>query len=473
MHKPLSHIALGVLFGFFIVPVLAQETANTAPPLTMERLINSIREYHPVIRSAQARREQTDTAMQRARGAFDLNINQSTLSRVNGFYDGQYIEQGIVQPLEIAGADIKARYRVSDGSFPTYQDLFNTTNGGEASIGLSLSLLRDRDVDDRRAGLFEANFTQSIGVIQEQLTINQLLFEGLSAYLNWYQATLVTGVAQSLVELAETRREGIESRVENGDLAAITITEFETTLLTRQIALQEARQDLLRAQQQLLFYWRGESGSNYTASNLAMPELPMPWPFDGWEFDLAWQNRIIDTHPTVSELDAELEIARNQARLKRNNMLPQLDLEVQLGNDFGSGLTSLDGPESYVGLNFSVPLQRNRAKAERTAAEAKVNELEYGRRVQVDRLTLSLNESLLQLVTFDQLRQLRTQQADIAKELENQEHARFDAGDSDQFLLNQREAAAGQAQLEAIAAEVAWLRQKLALLALGINLIEL
>lgn len=473
MRRPLSHIALIALVGLYIAPVFAQETATTTLPLTMERLINSIREYHPVILSAQARREQTDTAPQRARGAFDLNVNQSTISRVNGFYDGQYIEQGIVQPLEIAGADIKARYRVSDGSFPTYQDLLNTTNGGEASIGLSLSLLRDRDVDDRRAGLFEANYTQSIGVIQEQLTINQLLFEGLTAYLNWYQATLVTGVAQSLVELAETRREGIESRVENGDLAAITITEFETTLLTRQIALQEARQDLLRAQQQLLFYWRGENGGNYTASDLTMPELPMPLPFDDWEFDLAWQNRIIGAHPTVNELDAELEIARNQARLKRNNMLPQLDLEVQLGNDFGSGLNRLDGPESYVGLNFSVPLQRNRAKAERTAAEAKVNELAYARRVQVDRLKLSLNESLLQLVTFDQLRQLRTQQADIAKELENQEHARFDAGDSDQFLLNQREAAAGQAQLEAIAAEVAWLRQKLALLALGINLIEL
>ena len=399
MNRPLRVFALG--FGLFISilsPAVAQEVTESTPPLTMQQLIDSIREYHPVILSARSRREQTDTAPQRARGAFDLNINQSTLSRVNGFYDGQYLEQGVVQPLEIAGADIKATYRISDGNFPTYQDLLNTTNAGEASIGVSLSLLRDRDVDDRRAGLFEADFTQSIGVIQEQLTINQLLFEGLNSYLNWYQATLVKGVAESLVELAETRREAIETRVENGDLAAITITEFETTLLTRQIVLQETLQDLLRAQQQLLFYWRGEGSSNYSASDLNLPELPIAWPFDDYTFDLAWQNRIIDAHPTVNELDAELQIARNQARLKENNLLPQLDLEFQLGNDFGSGINSLDGPESYVGLNFSVPLQRNRAKAERTAAVAKVSELEYSRRVQVDRLTLSLNESLLQLI---------------------------------------------------------------------------
>lgn len=450
--------------------------ADAAPsedtPLTMERLIDSIRGNHPIIMSARARREQADTAPQRARGAFDLNLNQSTLSRLNGYYDGQYLEQGVTQPLEIAGAEISATYRRSEGDFPVYEDFFNTMSGGEASVGLSFSLLRDRDLDERRAGLFDASFTQEIGQIEEQLTVNQLLFEGLNAYLNWYQSSLVRDVAESLVELAETRREGIESRVANGDLAAITLTEFETTLLTRQISLQEAEQNLMRAQQQLLFYWRTGDGSAYAVSDLVFPTLPVSWPFDSYQFDLSWQNRIIAAHPSLQELDAEIQIAKNRARLSENNLLPTLDFQVQFGNDFGSGAANLNGPESYVGLNFSMPLQRNRAKADRASAMSRVNEVEYDRQVQYDRLSLSLNESLLQLRTFDQLRLLRTQQAEIAKELELQEHARFDAGDSDQFLLNARETAAGQAQLEAIAAEVAWLRQKLALLALGTDLLD-
>lgn len=450
--------------------VISDESAS---PLTMERLIRSIRENHPIIMSARARREQADTAPQRARGAFDLNLNQTSLSRLNGYYDGQYLEQGITQPLEIAGAEISATYRRSEGDFPIYEDYFNTMNDGEASVGLSFSLLRDRALDERRAGLFDAPFTQEIGEITEQLTVNQLLFEGLNAYLNWYQASLVTDVADSLVELAETRREGIESRVANGDLAAITLTEFETTLLTRQIALREAQQELLRSQQQLLFFWRDESGTNnFNVSDLVLPVLPVSWPFDSYQFDLNWQSQIITEHPSLLEIDAELQIARNRARLSENNLLPKLDFQLQFGNDFGSGAANLNGPESYVGLNFSMPMQRNRAKADRALALARVNEVEYERRVQYDRLSLSLNESLLQLTTFDQLRQLRSQQAEIAKELELQEHARFDAGDSDQFLLNARETAAGQAQLEAIAAEVAWLRQKISLLALGTDLLD-
>lgn len=476
MNSLASKIQLGflLLLAGHLSTALGQEAEqNPDLPLTVELLVESIRAHHPAIMSARARREQADTSVQRARGAFDLNLNQSTLSRLNGFYDGQYLEQSITQPLEIAGADISATYRRSEGSFPIYEDFFNTMNDGEASIGLSFSLLRDRDLDERRAGLFAATYTQTIGGIEEQLAINQLLYEGLNAYLNWYQASQVTAVANSLVELAETRREGIESRVANGDLAAITLTEFETTLLTRQIALQEAQQELLRAQQQLLFYWRSDSGVDFSAGQLILPELPISWPFDDFAFDSVWQNRIIDNHPSLQDLDAQLQIARTEAQLARNNLLPELDLKVQFGNDFGSGRASLDGPESYVGLSFSMPLQRNRAKADRASALARINELEYDRQLQYDRLSLSMNQSLLQLATFNQLRQLRTEQAEIAKELENQEHTRFDAGDSDQFLLNARETAAGQAQLEAIAAEVAWLRQKLSLLALGTDLLDL
>ena len=466
------------LFSFVLLLLAApvvngQPLAGEETPLTIERFVESIRTHHPVIMAARARREQAETALQRARGAFDLGISQATVSRTNGFYDGQYMEQGLTKPLEIAGAEINATYRRSEGNFPVYQDFYNTLSGGEASIGLSFSLLRDRELDQRRAGLAQAPFDQAIGRVEEQLTINQLLYEGLNAYLNWYQASLVTEVADSLVELAETRREGIESRVANGDLAAITLTEFETTLLTRQIALQEAQQDLLRAQQQLLFYWRSDDGAGYNPADLVLPTLPLQWPFEDYRFDQSWQNRIIRNHPSLTELDAQIEIARTEARLSKNNLLPKLDFEMQLGNDFGSGRLNLDGPESYIGLKFSVPLQRNRAKADRAAAMARVRELEFDRQVQFDRLSVNLNESLLQLTTFDQLRQLRAEQAEIAKELETQEHARFDAGDSDQFLLNARETAAGQAQLQAIAAEVAWLRQRIELLALGIDLLDL
>ncbi|MCY4263492.1 MAG: TolC family protein [Gammaproteobacteria bacterium] len=459
-----------VVFSTASGPLTAQ--SEPVQELAILELMQSIRQHHPAIFSARASREQADTAVQRAQGAFDLGIEQNTLSRLNGYYDGQYFEQGVSQPLEIAGASIGASYRRSEGSFPLYEDFFNTLSGGELSLDLSFSLLRNRDIDARRTAMADAPLQQNIGELQEILTINQLLFDGLNTYLSWYRAFLETEALRTLVELAETRREAIESRVASGDLAAITLTEFETILLTRQIALQESLQRLLQSQQQLLFFWRDETGQTASLNSLVGPQVPLQWPFEGFQFDDQWQQQIIDNHPSIADLDAQLQIARNQERLTKNRLLPQLDIEMKLGNDFGSGNNYLNSPESYVGLNFSVPLQRNRAKAEHMAALARINEVEFDRQVQYDRLTVSLNESLLQLQTFNQLRILRRQQADIAHELEAQERIRFEEGDSDQFLLNTREAAAGQAELEAIAAEVLWLSQQLRLLALGINLLD-
>ena len=100
----LSALFLGGLFCFVsLAPALGQEaTTDSVQPLSMEALIDSIRANHPIIQSARARREQADTAVQRAQGAFDLNLNQTTLSRLGGFYDGQYLEQayyhGVPEP---------------------------------------------------------------------------------------------------------------------------------------------------------------------------------------------------------------------------------------------------------------------------------------------------------------------------------------------------------------------------------------
>lgn len=441
--------------------------------LTINALIKSIKQHHPVIKSAQARREQAELETQRAEGAFDLRIQQSTLSRVGGFYDGQYLDQSITQPFEFGGVEVSAGYRISDGSFPVYEDFYNTQTAGEARIGVKFPLLRGRETDERRTALLNAGSLKALGLTEEQVTVNRFLYEGVNAYINWYQAYQRTQARSALVVLAQQRRAGIQERVANGDLAAITITEFETTLLSRQITLRESEQALLQSQQRLLFYLQGQEGESFNLQQLRLPVQPIEWPFGDYKFDMTWQQSIIRNHPSLQALDEKLLLARNQARLADNNLLPELDLEVKVSRDMGTGSTTLDQPETYVGLSFSVPLQRNRAKADQQTANARMRELTLLREAQVDRLQLQLNENLLQLNTFDQLRGLRRQQAAIAKQLENQEHARFDAGDSDQFLLNAREAQAGQAELEAINAEVTWLRQQLNLVNLSFALLEL
>ena len=72
-----------------------------------------------------------------------------------------------------------------------------------------------------------------------------------------------------------------------------------------------------------------------------------------------------------------------------------------------------------------------------------------------------------QLENLRQLQKLRYAQADVAETLQRQENTRFQAGDSDQFLLNARETNAGRARLAAIQASVDVLRQELELMAMS------
>lgn len=469
--RPRLLLAKLVLLPILVLAsVLSHGAAQASRALTVTDLIAAIKIYHPVIQSAKARREQTDTEQQRAQGAFDLRLNQTTRSRVAGFYDGQYLDQSVTKPLAFSGVDVTAGYRYSNGDFPVYEDELFTQSAGEASLGIKVPLLRDRNIDARRMGLMNADRFRSLGLTEEEIAINQFIFEGVNAYFNWYQAFLQNRAVAELVTLVETRREGVVQRVANGDLAAITLTEFETTLLTRQIGLAEAQQTLAVAQQQLMFYWRDAAGASMPVAALELPGLPITWPFPVVDFNESWQQALVRTHPSVLALEDRIRLAENEARLAENNLLPDFDLDMKLGQDFGNGPDNLNRPETYIGLTFSMPLERNQAKADQQSADAKIRELTMLRLAQLDRLRVQLNEGLLRLATFAELRALRRQQATVAKQLERQEHARFDAGDSDQFLLNARESQAAQAQLESIGAEVDWIRQKLVLSRLSFDL---
>lgn len=439
-----------------------------ASDFTLTNLIESIKANHPTLAAAKAKREQSEFRGQEAAGEFDLQINQKSKVRTGGFYNGWYLDQSVTKPLQRYGANVTARYRQSDGSFPVYEDYFFTESGGEASLGLEFSLLQNRDIDKRRIGLDNAGNFLDIGINQEVNSVNKLMYEGISAYINWYQAYRQTLAISDLVDLALTRQKGLESRVANGDLAEIAKTEFETILLTRQATLLEAKQDLMQARQLLSFYWRDNKGQPVTISENDLPPKQLRWPFSLTQFDNIWRDAIISQHPSLNELEARLRLAKNDIRLAKNDLLPKLDIELKVSEDIGrGGSETLDGNETYFGVNFSVPLERRTAKAKRSIAELKLTELEFQRQALEDRIITDIDTHIAQLKALRQLADLRAEQAILAKRLEQQEHRRFDAGDSDQFLLNARETQAGQAALDAIEAQIRWWRKRLDLVALG------
>jgi len=293
--------------------------------------------------------------------------------------------------------------------------------------------------------------------------LNKLIYDGVSAYLGWYQSHQKLAVVQNLVSLTENRLDGVQTRVNSGDLAQINLTEFKTTLLRRQLLEREARQRFELARQNLSYFWRTADTPDYQSDAIDTPPTNIDWPFSMPSANGESFKGAIDAHPGLAVLSAQVEQARNKRRLAQNETLPQLDLELKLARDLGEGTEALTGTESMVGLSFSMPLGQRAAKAREAIADAEIRSLEYEQQVLREQLRRDLDLSLKALDYVRNILTLSRQQEALAETLLSQEQARFDEGVSDQFLLITREKTALEAHLKTIDAQFDVLRHELAL----------
>lgn len=462
-----------VIASLVIAPLLAWGSWTHAASPTVQELVAAIQRHHPEYLATLARTEQVAGERLEAEAAFDVRLVQDTYARSSGYYDGSYAEQRVIQPIQSMNAEVFGSYRISDGEFPVYEAEYQTLDMGEASLGVRLSLLQNRETDKRRLTQVMAAWRFMEAESKQLAELNKLIYKGVSAYLSWYQSYRKVAVVKDLVALTRERITGVQARVLSGDLAAINLTEFETTLLRRQLMENEAEQQFQLARQRLSYFWRTADSPQYQGDAVDIPPSNIDWPFrvEGSDASSLSTSNLstsgleatIDAHPAVEALSAKVEQAKNKRKLARNETLPQLDLEVKVARDIGDGIEPLTGTESIVGLSFFMPLGQRAAKAREAIADAEIRSLEYDQIVLREQLRRDLDMSLKALTYTRRILALSRQQEALAETLLRQERARFDEGVSDQFLLISRETTALQAHLKTVDAEVEVLRQELAL----------
>lgn len=448
--------AMGCLLGF--TPVNA---------VTIDRLVSSILQHHPKIKEAQTQRAQIEQDQDIAAAAFDKIYEQESKFRFSGFFDGQYVNQRLSKRISTFGAQVYTGYRISEGEFPVYEGDIVTHSGGEASIGIAVSLLNGRQTDPFRTALANAQLNQVLGENNEQLALNQVLYDGLSAYLRWYQASLRYRAIGALVTTTQARLEGIRKRVENGDLAGITLTEFQSTLLGRQRALTQVERELILAKRALTFYLRNQNGQMMDVSSIDLAEPAIHWPYGVSVGTLLTLRSQLSHHPLINNLQTERNLAQNEVNLKRNQILPKVDLEYEISNDIGQGSRTLANTENKLALNISVPLGQRKAKAQSKKAELKVSELNFSIQTMQDELKRDMEMAVDDLHYEQSIFQINQKQLDVAQQLFAQEKIRFDSGTSDLFLLNNREALSIEAQLTLIQSQVTLYQKELFIWALA------
>ena len=177
-------------------------------PLLPEEVLRSSALTFPAILEAFEREAAARSDQLSADGAFDLMLKGEAYDRVTGFYSGGFAKAEATQPLRPLGAEVFASYRISDGTFPTYENVFNTSQFGEVKVGALFSLMRNREIDQRRFAIEDTSLAASQARIDVMLVQLNVQHEALRAYWRWVAAGEEIRMFEELLENAEAMQVG-------------------------------------------------------------------------------------------------------------------------------------------------------------------------------------------------------------------------------------------------------------------------
>lgn len=427
------------------------ETAATGNALLPQEVLAASEKHFPTILKALAQRQAALGKVTESLGAFDLVFNADGFDRAAGFYDGTSIGGQIVKPLRPLGAKLYGDYSLSNGDFPIYEDEYYTNNGGTAKLGVLFSLLRDRDIDQRRFGEIDAQLALEQADLEVLLTKVGVQQRAVSAYWQWVAEGRQLAVYENLLQIALQRESALEREVTSGRRAEIFLTENKQNITRRQTLATSARRDFLVAANNLAFYLRDENGAPLDPPAARLPTEPqlsaLPLPPPPTDLDL---EQTLERRPELRILRTGAERAMQRISLSENELQPRLDLNMELAEGFGSlgeGGASRDGTDAVVGFTFSVPLERRQAKGRITQARAELETLKQEQRRLEDQVEIELRNIMLELEVARQLMLLAKQDVQLSETMRLAELRRFEQGASDFFLVNIREETAANARI--------------------------
>ena len=427
-------------------PLLPEEVLRSSA-LTFPRILESFE------REAAARADQLS-----ADGAFDLMLEGEAYDRVTGTFSGGFAEVGARQPIAPFGGEIYSTYRLSDGRFPIYENQYNTNQLGEFKVGGLLSLLRDREIDDRRFDVVDTRLAASQAGLDVLLVRLNVQFEALAAYWRWVAAGSEIRVYEELLEIAEARAIGLERQVRAGATPRIALTENEQNVIRRRTLLAEAQRNFVTAANSLSFYLRTGDGTMIVPTRDQLPGTDLLGALPQVELLLAMRrNRILAARPELRTLAIAIERAENRVALRRNELQPRLDLNAELSRDFGpvgDGGPTFDSTDTVVGVIFTVPLQNREARGALRRAEAELREVELRERRVADEIEVEIDNILANLDAALELAGLADEEVVQANAMVAAERRRFTLGAGDFFLVNIREESAADAQIRRVRADL-------------------
>ena len=447
MTRFLKHIILFVLFAFTQQTWAQFDTTELKESMSFETYLAYVKKHHPLMKQANIVLTSGEANLLKARGGFDPKVEVDYDRKK--FKSKEYYDQ-LNATFKIPtwyGIEFKANYENNTGEFLNRAS--TVPEDGLYSAGVSFSLAQGLLMNERMATLKKARFFQQQSQADRDVLVNSVLYDASKAYFEWLEATNEQNIYQGFLENATARMKAVERSVAVGDKASIDITEIRITVQTRQLELEAAKLKRMKA---IL------SVSNYLWIN----DIPMELqddvvPIYPERTILARallldqnvnQDQLLINHPKLLSLNAKIKGLEVDRSLKRNNLLPKVDLqynflstEYDQANSFNTA-----NYKAFVNVGFPIFLRKERGAVRLANLKLKGANLERAFvKVSIENKIQAVNAELNSLRVQNELIE------NIVKDYETMvaaEERKFFVGESSLFLINSRERKLIDAQLK-------------------------
>lgn len=392
-------------------------------------LIAVVKKYHPVAKQAMQDVKIADANITSQKGLFDPVLKLSNSSKE--FENVDYYDQTSTA-LKIPawyGIDLVAGREQLNGDRLNPEE----TSGSFNYVGIEVPLIENFIIDKRKAIVNQARLIKNETEAVQKNILNNLLYEALVSYWDWWQQHQLLEIVQNSVTAAEKRFSMVKNAWKIGERPAIDTIEASSQLQSLQQKESEVLMNLAKSRIELSLYLWSENGSAYSLPEDVIPEAPGK---DNIRLDSLEAS--IQLHPEIAMYDIKLRYLQIERKLKLQALLPGVDVSYRhLQNDANPIFNTTSNYRLSIGV--SVPLRLSEARGNFSAAKLKINQALLGKDNKLVQLQNKVNQYYAEWVQV--IKQSEIQQRLVANfsALLKGEETLFFNGESSMFMVNARE----------------------------------
>lgn len=454
-----------ILFPFLCLMVSYCELRSQSMTLSLDNALNIVRKFHPVVNQSNLIINQASNSLQASRGVFDptLMVDNDRKTFDNRRYFNYYNPELRIPTWY--GIDFKAgiENNVGDRLNPAI------TPNRSAYLGVSLDPLRGLVYDKRRAAVQQANAMVKLTRQEQQLVVNDLLFETTEAYWEWVNAYLVNRVFLSAVKTNEFRFDFVKKAFQQGDRASIDTVEALSQLQLVQTLQLQAALDLQKARFFLSNYFWTEQNQPYVFGEEVVPDTSGAQ-FNPTRVQLPLLEKLIETalleHPKLNAIDSKRDMLEIDRKVKTLDLLPSFKINYNFldkGYNVPDVFKQTLFQNNYkYGVSFGLPLLQRQARGELSRTKNKISEIDFSRKLTELEIQNKVKSVFAESSSLKIQINVSEQNFLNNKQLLDAENMKFAMGESSMFLVNAREIKLIESEQKLIALKTKFFRSIIA-----------